>query len=236
MTDEDKKTSLIRSFGRRKNKSLKKTHADTLAEVLSFAGIRLPEGDDVLDPKSFFDFDAKEVWFEIGFGRGEHLIHQALNNPDVGLIGCEPFLNGVSALALEIKKHNIKNIRIWDDDARLLMSRIKDHSLDKLFLLHPDPWPKTRHHKRRFVQAESLTEISRLLKKGAEFRMATDHADLSKWMLEKAYFHPNFEWKAKCANDWRTAPDDWIDTRYCNKGKDWEHTQVYLNFENISLI
>ena len=196
-------------------------------------GIVLPQGDAPIDPKSFFDFPVKEVWFEIGFGNGEHLVHQALNNPEVGLIGCEPFINGVSALCADIKKHQVKNIRIWADDARILMLRMQKHALDKLFLLHPDPWPKTRHHKRRFVQTEILDLIRELLNEGAEFRMATDHVDLAKWMMEKTYFHPGFAWKAKGVDDWRNPPDDWVETRYCNKGLQQGRPPVYLNFTAI---
>ncbi len=224
---------MLRSYGRRKGKTLKGERAKALEEVMPVVSIKTLEDEIMIDPKSFFDFPVKEVWFEIGFGNGEHIVHQAENNPEVGIIGCEPFLNGVAACCKEISDKGVKNIRIWHDDARLLMLRMQPHSIDKLFLLHPDPWPKTRHHKRRFIQTESLNLISSLLKDDADFRMATDHFTLAQWMLEKTYFHPNFEWKANCAHDWQTPPDDWIDTRYHDKGKRKDHIQVFLNFNNV---
>lgn len=230
----DKEKDIIRSYGRRKSKTLSSKRSLALEEIIPLYGIEkdIIKQDKNINPAELFTFKPKEVWFEIGFGSGEHLVHQALNNPEVGLIGCEPFINGVSALCVSIKEHNIKNILIWDDDARLLMDKMNSHSLDKLFLLHPDPWPKTKHHKRRFVQKETLDAFSKLLKDGAEFRTATDHKALAQWMMEKIYFHPNFTWKASCANDWNTPPDDWTATRYCNKGKSKNHIQVYLNFKN----
>lgn len=184
----------------------------------------------MLDPRTFFAFPAEEIWFEVGFGNGEHLLYQALRHPDIGFIGCEPFMNGVSALCVGIKENNLKNIRIWPEDARLLMEALNPASLDRLFLLHPDPWPKMRHHKRRFIQTETLDEIARLLKPGAEFRMATDHTDLAAWLLEKTYGHPGFAWLATCAEDWRKPPDDWPETRYGQKGLGQGRPPVYFRF------
>lgn len=203
----------IRSFGRRRGKPLRSNRADALEINLEKFQITLVDTSHPIDPRSFFDFNPQKIWFEIGFGNGEYLLHQALNNPDIGMLGCEPYVNGVASLCVEIKKHNIKNIRIWPDDARLLMPRLIDQSVDKLFLINSDPWPKTRHHKRRFVQQETLDEIHRLLKPGAEFRMATDHAGLAGWQLEKTYFHGGFEWTARTANDWRERPADTPETR-----------------------
>ena len=220
----------IRTYGRRRTKGLRNTRADAMDEVLPRVQPKLPEGDALFDPASFFDTKVKEVWFEIGFGNGEHILHQAVNNPDVGLIGCEPFMNGVAALCVGIDEKKVMNIRIWPDDARMLMTRFKPGSLDRLFLLHPDPWPKTRHHKRRFVQTETLDEIARLLKPGAEFRMATDHPELATWLLDKTYAHPAFTWTANAADDWRTPPADWPETRYGQKGVKQGRPPVYFSF------
>jgi tRNA (guanine-N7-)-methyltransferase len=233
----------IRSYGRRKTKGLRATRADAMDDVLPRVQLELPkepsppgrgQGEGLLNPHSFFDTKVKQVWFEIGFGNGEHILHQALNNPDVGLIGCEPFMNGVAALCVGISEKNIKNIRIWPEDARLLMERLKPKSLDRLFLLHPDPWPKNRHHKRRFIQTETLDEIARLLKPGAEFRMATDHPELATWLLEKTHFHPAFTWSATSAADWRTPPADWPETRYGQKGVKQGRPPVYFSFRRKS--
>jgi len=223
----------LRSYGRRKSKTLSPLRLEAMDSVMPYAEIILPKGDELIAPKSFFEKPVNDVRLEIGFGSGEHLIYQAINNSEIGFIGCEPFINGISALCLEIKKHNIKNIKIWSDDARILMLRIEKKSLDKIFLLHPDPWPKTKHHKRRFIQKESLDIIHNLLKENGQLRMATDHVDLAKWLLEKTYFHAGFKWEAESADDWCNPPDDWLETRYCEKGKTAGRPPVYLNFRNI---
>lgn len=215
----------LRSYGRRKGKTLRSARTSAIENVLPEVKIALSPS-----PRTFFPFPVREVWFEIGFGNGEHLLHHALANPDIGMIGCEPFINGVAALCVQIGEKNVRNIRIWPDDARLLMAQMEDHSLDRLFLLHPDPWPKKKHHKRRFIQKETLDEIHRLLKPGAEFRMATDHPDLAAWMLEKTTAHPGFVWTATCASDWRTPPADWPETRYQKKGLTAGRPPVYLCF------
>lgn len=225
------KHPLIRSYGRRWSKGLRPTRASALESVMAWASLEFPSK--AVDPATFFDTPVKQVWFEIGFGNGEHILQQGINHPDVGLIGCEPFMNGVAALCVGISEKNVKNVRIWPNDARLLMEKMKPASLDRLFLLHPDPWPKTRHHKRRFLQTETLDEIARLLKPGAEFRMATDHVDLSTWLLDKTYHHPAFEWTAKEADDWRTPPEDWPETRYGKKGLKQGRPPVYFIFRRI---
>jgi tRNA (guanine-N7-)-methyltransferase len=241
----DAKPHLIRSYGRRKSKGMRPARVSALDEILSRVSILpsacpraggdpvdvaartgpLPsQGHECVEPRSFFNFPVKQVWLEIGFGNGEHLLQQALDNPDIGMIGCEPFINGVAALCVAIKANHVENIRIWPDDARLLMEKIKPESLDRLFLLHPDPWPKTRHHKRRFVQTETLDEFARLLKSGAEFRTATDHSDLAAWMLGKLNAHPAFRQNA-------AGMEDGPETRYGQKGLKQGRPPVYLSFQ-----
>lgn len=188
---------------------------------------------DSIDPASFFDFPVKDVWLEVGFGNGEHLLHHALNNPDIGMIGCEPFINGIAALCTDIKKHGVKNIRIFGDDARLFLPRLKTASLGRVFVLNSDPWPKKRHAKRRFIQQETLAEIHRLLKDGAEFRMSSDHPVLIDWQLRQALMHGGFSWQAKCAADWQTRPADLPETRYQKKGLREGRDTAFLNFRRI---
>ncbi|MBU6475733.1 MAG: tRNA (guanosine(46)-N7)-methyltransferase TrmB [Alphaproteobacteria bacterium] len=226
----DAKNAYIRSYGRRWSKGLRPTRASALEDVLPQAAITLPEGDALVTPHVFFNRTVRAVWFEIGFGNGEHLLEQAAANPDVGLIGCEPFMNGVAAICVGMREMKTQNTRLWPDDARVLMDRLAPQSLDRLFLLHPDPWPKTRHHKRRFIQTETLDEIARVLKSGGEFRMATDHADLAAWMMDKTFHHPAFAWEAKSAADWRNPPADWPKTRYGQKGLKQGRPPVYLIF------
>lgn len=226
----DAKRSLIRSYGRRRSKIMRPTRSGAMADVMPYVCITLPEGEGSFDPRQLFNFPVKEVWFEIGFGSGEHLLDQALRHPDIGFIGCEPFVNGVSALCLGIREKDVNNIRIWPEDARIIMERFNPESLRRLFLLHPDPWPKNRHHKRRFVQTETLDAFARLLKQGAELRMATDHRELAVWLLDKTYSHPAFTWGAKSADDWRNPPADWPKTRYGQKGVAEGRPPVYFSF------
>lgn len=161
----------------------------------------------------------KEIWLEIGFGNGEHLSHMTQSRPDIGFMGCEPFINGIAALLASLE-NPVKNLSVWDDNARILMDALPNHCLDRVYLLNPDPWPKTRHHKRRFVQKESLDELSRLIKPGGLFIMSTDVTDLAEWMHVHTWNHPDFEWQAKSKQHWMTPPADWPigQTRYMKKG------------------
>lgn len=217
-------------YGRRKGKKLRTQQQDAFDSILPAAATALPAGDAPVNPASFFAAPVKQVWMEIGFGHGEHLAWHAKNNPDVGFIGCEPFINGIAALCLQMREHNLDNIRIWPDDARLLLSRLPAQSLDRLFIINADPWPKKRHHKRRFIQTEMLDKLHALLKPGAEFRMATDHPDLAEWLVEKTCYHPGFEWQATCAADWQTRPADLPETKFQNKGLKAGRPTVFLNF------
>lgn len=201
----DPKSLPLRSFGRRRGKPLRPQRMEAMDEVMGWAEI----GADA-DPASLFPASAP-LWLEIGFGNGEHLLRQAQENPDIGMIGCEPYVNGVSALCRDIKEGGVRNIRIWPDDARVFMARLGDASIDRLFLLHPDPWPKARHHKRRFLQTETLNEMARFLKPGAELHMATDHEELAIWIEEKTAAHPAFTLVSKAAE---AQPE----TRYGQKG------------------
>jgi tRNA (guanine-N7-)-methyltransferase len=231
ISDAREKHPHIRSYGRRRVKGLRQTRASAMDEVLPQVQLALPETGGI-DPQIFFN-NPKEIWLEIGFGNGEHLLQQAVDHPDINFIGCEPFMNGVASLCVGIGEKNARNIRLWPDDARILMGKMKGASVSRLFLLHPDPWPKTRHHKRRFIQTESLDEIARLLKPGAELRIATDHPALAAWILEKANFHPAFRWTAKSADDWRKPPADWPETRYGQKGLQQGRPPIFLIFQRI---
>jgi tRNA (guanine-N7-)-methyltransferase len=157
------------------------------------------------------------VWLEVGFGAGEHLVWQAEQHPGVGLIGCEPYLNGVAKCLAHIERTGVKNIRLFADDARFVMAALPPGSLSRAFVLFPDPWPKTRHHKRRFVQRETLDTLAGLMIPGAELRLATDDPSYLPWMVEHACTHPAFEWLAERPADWRGRPADWPPTRYERK-------------------
>lgn len=176
----------------------------------------------------------KQVWLEIGFGGGEHLAALAKAHPQIGFIGCEPFINGVAKLLTTIHAHNLKNIRIYDNDARPLLDAMDTQSIDRAFILFSDPWPKKRHHKRRFIIEENLNRLARVLKNDAELRFASDHCDFVSWALEQLIGHPAFTWNARSFRDWSNPPQDWVATRYEEKALARHENPVYLLFNRLS--
>lgn len=227
MMEKHENSPKFRFHGRRKGKTLTAYRRDLIDNQLQNYSI-----DDLNDLSSLLS-SKPETWFEIGFGNGEFLSHTAQNTNDIQLIGCEPFVNGVAALLASLDT-SVDNLKIWNDDARILMDEMPDHCLDRVYLLNPDPWPKTRHEKRRFIQTETLDEIARLLKPGGLFTMSTDVADLANWMHEKTWNHDAFEWTAKSPDDWTTPPCDWpLDkTRYMKKALGGE-TIYWLEFKRV---
>lgn len=223
---------LRRLYGRRKGHDLSARQQDLYDNFLP--RIRIPdlraEGS-TLDPQTLFEDSKKDFWLEVGFGKGEHIAWQAEHFPDTGMIACEPYMNGVAGLLVAIEEKNISNIRIYDYDARNVMHALPDASLGRAFLLHPDPWPKTRHAKRRFVSQVNLDEFARLLKDGAELRIGTDHPVYTQWTMTEMAKRDDFVWMANCADDWRQSPDDWPKTRYETKQKDG--IPVYLRFKRL---
>ena len=176
-----------------------------------------PVSTDIFDPRTGFGPDLDDVWLEIGFGGGEHLAWQAVANPGTGIIGCEPFINGVAKLLTRVRDDDLSNVRFYRDDARLLVERLRENSLGRAFILFPDPWPKTRHHKRRIISDEVLGHLARALRDDAELRIATDDAGYLEWILWHLCRHPAFRWQASSPADWRNRPDDWPVTRYQEK-------------------
>jgi tRNA (guanine-N7-)-methyltransferase len=160
---------------------------------------------------------AAEAWLEIGFGGGEHLAAQAARRPDVLFIGAEPFQNGVASALRHIDEAGLTNVRVHDGDARDLLARLPDASLERIFILFPDPWPKARHNKRRLLQADTAAELARVLKVGGRLRFASDWADYVNWSLERLIATPGLSWVAEQAADWRTPPADHVTTRYEEK-------------------
>lgn len=219
-------------YGRRKNRTIKGQRLAALEQVGS--EFILPEdllAQDVIDPRALFP--DREIWLEIGFGDGGHLVGQALANPSVGLIGFEPFLNGVANAASEIVDKNIPNIRLWPDDAVPVLSKMPQASVDRLFLLFNDPWPKTRHYKRRFIQPHIVRLLANLLKPGAQLRLATDDKSLAEWMLLHVVQNPDFVWDHWTNGDWSTPPSDWIETRYQQKAAEQGRLAHYLDFTRV---
>ncbi|NPD20417.1 tRNA (guanine(46)-N(7))-methyltransferase TrmB [Alterinioella nitratireducens] len=174
-------------------------------------------------------FGGRELWLEVGFGGGEHLVHQAAANPDVGLIGCEPYINGVAMLLAKIRDAGVDNLRVHPGDARDLFDVLPEASLSRVFLLYPDPWPKKRHHRRRFVTQEHLEPLARVMTPGAILRVATDIPDYVRQTLQEVP-KAGFDWLAERPRDWREPWGDWLSTRYEQKALREGRVPHYLAF------
>ena len=177
-------------------------------------------------------FGARPIWLEVGFGGGEHLAHQATLNPDVAFIGCEPFVNAVAMLLGKIRRQKLENIAVYPEDARDLFDVLPEGSVSKAFLLYPDPWPKARHHRRRFVTQDHLRPLHRVLAEGAEFRIATDIEDYVRQTLEEVP-QAGFELLTPAGDAIHQPWEDWISTRYEQKALREGRTPHYLTFRRI---
>ena len=222
-------------YGRIKGKSLNAAQVRYLEEdlpKLSVAGITFEENPerDLLDIRELAG--GRQIWLEVGFGGGEHLVHQALQNPDVQFLGVEPYVNGVAMLLGKMRNAGVSNIKLHMGDARNLMDVLPEDSINKAFLLYPDPWPKLRHHRRRFVTPEHLIPLNKCLESGAEFRVATDIEDYVRQTLKEAP-KAGFEWLAVGPGDWRRPWGDWISTRYETKALRENRTPHYMTFRKL---
>lgn len=205
-----------RLHGRSAGKPLSKTQAARIETMMPRLAIpEAPPG--TLDPRTLFDRPMREIWLEIGFGGGEHLCGQAGLNSDVGFLGAEPFLDGLAKVLSEIEAQALFNIRLRRGDARLLVEELAPRSIAQVFILFPDPWPKTRHRKRRLIQPDFLASLARVLRPGARLRFATDWADYANRALFDAVRSGRFDWMAERADDWRKPPADHVTTRYQEK-------------------
>lgn len=205
----------IRTFGRIGGRALSARQQGLIDTLLPH--LTVPEGDPAsIDPLTLFD-SASDVWLEIGFGGAEHFLEQARRHPGTGLIGCEPFIEGMAKALTGIEDAGLTNTRLWMDDAREMMARLAPHSVSRVFILFPDPWPKKRQQKRRLIQDDFLNELIRILRPGGHVRFATDvmsYADEALWRFTK---NSAFNWLAASANDWRIPPSDHVTTRYETK-------------------
>jgi len=197
-----------RLYGRAKGRPLRSNQQALMDEL--YPKIMIPEA-----PMSLVG--DKELWLELGFGGGEHLIYQAQHNPDVSVWGAEPFLNGVAKVVSAVEEHGLDNIRVFQGDGRFVMDGIADETLSRLFVLFPDPWPKTRHNKRRLITEEFLENAHRIIKPGGKFRFASDIIDYVDWTLNRLTLHGGFQWTPKSHREWRVRPKDWPQTRYEEK-------------------
>ena len=244
-------------YGRRKGRPLRagrKRLIEELLPLVAIPSVTIGNGrplcqHDVdgpaLDPGTWFAGPApisggesprppSEIWLEVGFGAGEHLAAQAEAHPEIGFIGCEPFINGVAALLAQIDVRHLSNIRIFTDDARLLIDRLASGTLGKVFILFPDPWYKARHARRRFIADDTLDALARVMSDGAELRVATDNMVFLRWALAAMIDHEAFDWCAEKAEDWRVRPPDQPATRYEEKALAKGVSSAFLVFRRRS--
>lgn len=218
-----------RIYGRRRGRKLRSGRRQLRDGMLPRLAIQLPlQGQ--LNPAMLFSAPLAAVWLEIGFGAGEHLAWQAERHPDIGFIGGEVFENGVARLVGEIARHRLANIRLFTEDARLLVEHLLPDSIGRVFILFPDPWPKERHHKRRLVATPTLDRLARIMRPGAELRLATDDPGYCEWMLDHVTRHPRFALRAQGADEWRDRPNDWPATRYEMKARAAGRPPAFLRF------
>ena len=216
--------------GRRHGRRLRPGRHQRLQETLPRLRVPSPRAGGTIDPRSLFERPVREVWLEVGFGAGEHLAALAAAHPDVGLLGCEPYVNGVAALLARIEDERLGNVRIFDDDARLLLPGLADASIARTLVMFPDPWPKARHAGRRFVGRASLDELGRIMVDAGDLLVATDHPVMVRWALQHGSGHPAFAWCARRPADWRERPEGAAPTRYEEKARERGAACVYLRF------
>lgn len=219
-------------YGRTKGRPLRTTNQRLMEDLWPDIQINLPENSS-LDLATLFLNSPTQIALEIGFGGGEHLAHQASLNPDMGFIGCEPFLNGVANLLQHVEKNSLKNIRIFKGDARVFLDALPSASLDHVFLLFPDPWPKARHNKRRFISPENLVKLARVLKPGGILQLATDHVDYFEWMVDHLEKCLDFKWLNPNSGEWGQEPHIWTQTRYQKKALTEGREARFLRYERV---
>jgi len=218
-------------FGRRKGHPLRPHQAALMETLLPRLAIDLAVPPTASLAALFAQAD--DVRLEIGFGGGEHLVAEAAAHPRTGFIGCEPFVNGMAKALALIEAQGLANIRLHFGDAADLLAWLPAASLARIDLLYPDPWPKRRHWKRRFVQDASIMTLGRVLRPGGEFRFATDWPDYAEWTLERLLRSPQFAWTAEKADDWREPWAGFTPTRYEAKAKQAGRVPCYLGFRRV---
>ena len=217
-------------YGRRRGRPLRVGQRERQVHLLPVLSFALP-GTGKLNPASLFPGPPSDIWLEIGFGGGEHLAEQAARRPDIGFVGCEVFENGVAKLLGEVERRGLGNVRVYADDVRPLLATLAPRSIGRVFILFPDPWPKTRHHRRRLVAPPTLERLAEIMKDGAELRLATDDPSYLSWMLEHVTAHPAFVWTARRPADWRDRAEDWPATRYEEKARKARRMPAFLRFQ-----
>jgi tRNA (guanine-N7-)-methyltransferase len=219
-------------FGRRRGRALRPGQRARISRLLPRLAITGAESG-WLDLEALFGVARPSVWLEIGFGGGEHLAQLAEQHRQTGFIGCEVFENGIAQLLAQIEQRRLDNIRIFADDARLLIAELPPASIERVFILFPDPWPKRRQHKRRIVSRGTLDGLAEIMTDEAELRLATDDGGYLCWMLEHVTAHPAFEWLARRPGDWRERPPDGPPTRYEEKARTAGRPPAFLRVRRL---
>jgi tRNA (guanine-N7-)-methyltransferase len=212
-------------FGRRKGKKLRAGQDDLVRTLLP--ALRVVPGAPLSD---IFPAPGRETWLEIGFGGGEHLAAGARAHPDVNVIGCEPFLNGMAKMLAVIDHEGLRNVRLWDDDVTHLLPDLPEAAFDRVSILYPDPWPKRRQRKRRLISDETLAMLARIMRPGAELRFATDIDDYAGWGIARILRSADFRWDARRPDEWRRPWAGWPGTRYEAKALREGRVPSYLTF------
>jgi tRNA (guanine-N7-)-methyltransferase len=219
-------------FGRRKGHRLRAHQADLIAQLLPRLALDIsgPAPTDAADP---FGPPARAIRLEIGFGGGEHLVAEARTHQETGFIGCEPYINGMAKILAQIEAHDIRNVRLFAGDAAELLAWLPARTLTRIDLIHPDPWPKRRHWKRRFVQDATIAAMARALTSGGEFRFVSDIDDYCAWTLAHLARSADFAWTAERASDWREPWSGYTMTRYGQKAEREGRRATYLRFRRV---
>jgi tRNA (guanine-N7-)-methyltransferase len=219
-------------FGRRKGHKLRIHQADLIAHLLPQLALDIGSPAPA-DLSELFDDGIETIRLEIGFGGGEHLIAEAQAFPDIGFIGCEPYVNGMAKILTQIESVNVKNIRLYAGDAAELVAWAPRQSMARIDLIHPDPWPKRRHWKRRFVQDATVAAMARIIKPQGEFRFVSDIDDYCAWTLAHLLRSPDFFWLAERAADWHLPWPGYTMTRYGRKAEREGRKAAYLRFRRV---
>jgi len=219
-------------FGRRKGHKLRAHQADLIAQLLPRLALDI-SGPAPTDAADLFGPPARAIRLEIGFGGGEHLVAEARTHQETGFIGCEPYINGMAKILAQIEAHDIRNIRLFAGDAAELLAWLPARTLARIDLIHPDPWPKRRHWKRRFVQDATIAAMARVLTSGGEFRFVSDIDDYCAWTLAHLARSADFAWTAERASDWREPWSGYTMTRFGHKAEREGRRSTYLRFRKV---
>ncbi len=221
-------------YGRRRTHKLRPGRQRLVDDLLPALMIADADSEAPVVFASDFGPPERQLCLEIGFGAGEHLSGEAAAQPHVDFIGCEPFINGIAALLADVEKLGLSNVRVFDDDVRLLLDRLPAASVSSIYILFPDPWPKARHNRRRIFQQGTLDALARVAVDGASLLFASDHMGYVAWALAEAQRHPDWRWTANGPDDWRVPPAGWVPTRYETKALAKGDKPAYLSFRRAA--